>query len=935
MIRKLLFAALLSTAAAAHAGDKPLYQPVPDWVKPAPPIDATAIKDDAPVILQLDTQQRLKNGEVWNYTDAATRAASQQVLDAIGTLKFPWLPDKGDLIVHKLEIIRGAEHIDLLASGAKLSVLRREEGLEQRQLNGLLTATMPVEGLRVGDVLHVVASVTQKDAALGGNVQTLNGVLADPVRVQFARVRLLWPQGEKIAWKTNATGAVPQITDAGGYHQLEFRMPLAKQPEMPGDAPVRYRGPRLIEASSFADWASISKIMAPLYKTDGLIADGSPLAAEVAKIKAAESDPLKRTELALELVQGKIRYLFQGMDGGNYMPQSPAQTWSLRYGDCKAKTLLLVALLRALGVEAEPVLASSQLGDMVPGRLPLPAAFDHVLVRATIGADVLWLDGTSSGARLVDIHDTPPFGWVLPVRAAGAEPIRIPFHPAARADARVDLALDESAGVGMPAPMKITAVYRGPIAQMIHAASQQAGKEDIDKFATTLLSSFYGEGKVVTRSLKYDETTGEMTVAATGIAYPDWNKEEERYRVILDKTLAKLAFEPDRARAAWRDIPVMAGNDGNLQLRTTIILPDSMTKGGAGFTLDGAEKLSDTLAGVRIERTTSVAGGVLTIENKAQGTRMEIAPADIAAERARVSRAKTHLLRENAPAGYPALWQVVETGKKAKRFDALLALYRQDITARPDKADPLTDLAWFHEKLYLRREAIDDLTKAIAIDPDAGTYLKRARLLAELGDRDKAAADIAEARKIDPGSSAAATQLAQLEADRGHLDAALELLDDRIAEGGKEKNAFLSTKATILSESGDKDRAISTIDGAIAASPGNADLLNARCWVKGTLNVGLDTALKDCSRAIELGDSGSAALDSRAMVFFRMTRFDDALADLNAAIDRDPGQASSWFLRGVIHKQMGDAKTGQEELAAARLMQPTIDSDYAKFGIKP
>ncbi len=931
MIRKLLVVAFLSTSAAAHAGDKPLYQPVPDWVKPAPPIDATKIKDDAPVILQLDTQQLLKNGEVWNYTDAATRAASQQVLDSIGTLKLPWLPDKGDLIIHKLEIIRGAEHIDLLAGGPKLSVLQREEGLEQRQLNGLLTATMPIEGLRIGDVLHIVASVTQKDAALGGNVQALSGVLADPFRTQFARVRLLWPEGDKISWKTNATGAVPQISDSGGYHQLEFQMPLAKQPEMPVDAPVRYRGPRLIEASSFADWGEISKVMAPLYKTDGLIAVGSPLATEVAKIKAAESDPLKRAELALELVQGKIRYLFRGMEGGNYVPQSPAQTWSLRYGDCKAKTLLLLALLRALDVKAEPVLASSQFGDMVPGRLASPASFDHVLVRATIGQDVIWLDGTSSGARLIDIHDTPPFGWVLPVRAEGAELVAIPFHPAARADARVDLAFDQTAGVGMPAPMKITAVYRGAVAQMIRAVSQQAGKDDLDKFATTVLGNFFGDGKIVTRTFNYDDATGEMNVAATGIAYPNWNREEERYRLTLDKLLEKVSFEPDRSRSAWRDIPVMTGNDGSMQIRTTVHLPDK----GLGFTLDGADQLSDTLAGVRFERTTTVANGVLTIEEKALGTRAEIAPKDIAGERARVSRAKTHLLRENAPASYPALWQVVEAGKKNKRFDALLALFRQDIAARPDKAEPLTDLAWFHEKLYMRREAIDDLTKAIAIEPDADTYLKRARLLAALGDSDKAAADIAEARKIDPGSSAAITQLAELEADRGHFDQALELLDDRIAEGGKEKNGFVSTKATVLSAKGDKDSAISTIDGAIAASPGNADLLNTRCWVKGTLDVALDTALKDCSRAIELGESGSAALDSRAMVFFRMARFEEALAALSAAIDRDPDQAGSWFMRGVIHKQMGNAKASHEELTAARLMRPDIDNEYARFGIKP
>ena len=32
---------------------------------------------------------------------------------------------------------------------------RREQALERRMLDGVLTATLPVEGLRVGDILHL------------------------------------------------------------------------------------------------------------------------------------------------------------------------------------------------------------------------------------------------------------------------------------------------------------------------------------------------------------------------------------------------------------------------------------------------------------------------------------------------------------------------------------------------------------------------------------------------------------------------------------------------------------------------------------------------------------------------------------------------------------------------------------------------------------
>ncbi len=931
MIRPVIFVSFVVVAGAAHAADKPVYAPVPDWVKPAPAIDAATQGDEAPVILLLDNQQRFKDGEAWSYFDSATRAASSQVVENIGTIKLPWQPDKGDLIVHRVEIIRGTEHIDLLKGGGKLSVLQREEGLEQRKLDGILTATMPVPGLRVGDVLHLTFSITQKDAALAGNVQMIGGVLADPVRVSFARLRLLWPQGDKIAWKTSATGVETTIADSGGYHDVEIKLPVAKQPEMPDDAPLRYRAPRMIEVSSFADWAAVSRAMAPLYATTGLIPAGSPLAAEVARIKAAKADPLERAELALELVQGKVRYLFRGMDGGNYVPQKPEQTWALRFGDCKAKTLLLLSLLHELGIEAEAVMASSQLGDLVPGRLPMAGTFDHVLVHATIAGESLWLDGTASGARLADIRDTPSFGNVLPVRLAGAGLLKIDFKPAARPDLRVDVSFDERGGVNFPAPFAIKAVYRGQIAQLLHGAVQQASKDDIAKFAKQQLDPFLGSGKIVNRSLSYDEITGEATMTASGIAYPDWNREEQRYRGTLDRTVSMISFDPDRTRAAWRDIPVANSSDANAAIHTTITLPEQ----GRGFTLEGDQQLGDVIAGSQIDRTTSIVGNLITIDDRVRSTGAEIAVADIAAARQRVTQAKSRLLRVLAPADYPMSWQVVEAGKREHRFDAILAAYQQDIVARPDKAEPLTDRAWFYERIFMRHEALADLNRAIALDSTVDSYLWRARLHTELGDKDRALADILEARKLDPGSDTAISQLASLNFERGQTDAALALLDERIGAGGKEKNAFIQVKAEILAKAGRRDQALAIMDAAVATSAGNPALLNTRCWIKGTLGMSLDTALKDCTRSIELGDSAAGALDSRAMVYFRLNRFDDALTDLNAALDIDPDLAASLFMRGVIRKRMGDSKMGDLDLGAARQLDPLVDQDYVHYGIVP
>jgi len=55
-----------------------------------------------------------------------------------------------------------------------------------------------------------------------------------------------------------------------------------------------------------------------------------------------------------------------------------------RYGDCKDKTYLLVSLLRAVGIEADPMLVSLTTPKTPARLLPTPDAFDHVVAQARI-----------------------------------------------------------------------------------------------------------------------------------------------------------------------------------------------------------------------------------------------------------------------------------------------------------------------------------------------------------------------------------------------------------------------------------------------------------------------------------------------------------------------------------------------------------------------
>ena len=930
MRRLPMFVVLLTSAAAVHAGETPLYGPVPGWVVPAPAIDAARLNDASPQVLVFDNQQRLEGDTVTAYVDIANRATTTQALNALGTIALPWSPDKGDLTIHRVEILRGDQTIDVLKGGDRFTVLRREEGMERMLLTGQLTATMAVKGLQLGDTLRVVFSLTQVEPVLKGHGETVGMTPASPFRAQFGRLRVLWPAGQKVAWKGYPDGIKPVFAKAGGFEEMTIALPLAKQPELPGDLPDRYAKPPMVEVSSFADWPAVSRTLAPLYTTDGLIAAGSPLAAEVAKLKTIR-DPLARTERALELVQDKVRYLAVAMDGGNLTPQTPPKTWELRYGDCKAKTLLLLALLHGAGIEAEAVTASMQTRGFVAARLPGPAAFDHVLVRASVDGRSLWLDGTGAGARLADIGDVPGYGQVLPLRAAGAGLMPVTYAADQRPRRSVAIVLDQSAGVEFPVLWRATVTIRGAAAQGLNAMVSQADARQKAELIQSVVSGELGDVQMSSHAIAYDPDTATATVTATGLATTRWQRDDRRWRQSLDQAIGSIAFAPDRSRAAWRDIPVATGVPDSALVRTVVRLPAGVT----GYTLQGDQTLGSTIAGRRLSRTTAMTGDTVTVEDRIDMVEPEIAPAAIAAERAKLAAAQGRLLRVVAPATLPTRVETVRAGRKAGLFKPIEATFAQAIAAAADDPEDMTGYvsrANFRAGIYDYAGALADVSKAIVTQETADLLGRRAWYHAMLGDRPKAIADYAATYGLDPSREFALTEQADLMAMEGDTAGAVKLLDARIETGGESRYSAIAEKAFVQRNAGDPAAAIATIDAAVAEKPADAHLLNMRCWIKGTGNQALDSALADCTRAIELR-GGGGALDSRAMVFLRLGRLPEALADSDAAVAASPGSSSSLFLRGIIKTRMGKASAAAADIADARLIQPSIDAEFKRYGI--
>jgi cellulose synthase operon protein C len=89
----------------------------------------------------------------------------------------------------------------------------------------------------------------------------------------------------------------------------------------------------------------------------------------------------KTTDDSLRAVQRwvaqDIRYVSIDLGVGGYQPRMPADVVTTGYGDCKDKTTLFIAALRALGFRAYPVLLNS--GGGVDPALPSLTQFNHAI----------------------------------------------------------------------------------------------------------------------------------------------------------------------------------------------------------------------------------------------------------------------------------------------------------------------------------------------------------------------------------------------------------------------------------------------------------------------------------------------------------------------------------------------------------------------------
>jgi transglutaminase-like putative cysteine protease len=568
--------ALLLLSGAALAADLGFrIAASPSWVK-ALPVDYAVkapVDGGEPLLFLLsDAQTRVHGADLQTYHRFVRKALTHAGVEALARIEVGFDPSYQTLTLHTIRVVRDGQVMERLAAPA-VRILQRERELESRIYDGSKTANVFLEDVRVGDIVEFAYTVRGTNPVFGGR---LSGWFDLQKRrpVQRLHARLLWPAGRPIYMTPHNLTTQSIVTTTDGLTEYSWDGPAAATPEVDSSAPGWYDPTQWVEWSEFKDWNAVARWAEPLYRVPGALDES--LRKEVARISMVAHDDRQQVREVLRFVQGEIRYLGIEIGAGSHAPSAPATVFKRRFGDCKDKSLLMLTLLHALGIEARAALVNTRTTRAVESLQATPNAFNHVLVRVKLGTEYYWLDPTrapqaGSLERIVQAD----FGVALVVdsSSSGLTAMRT---AAPNRDRRTVGALFDATSDAIEVDYTITTSGEGLAAEDIRSYLSARKREEVQQDYLNYYARYYPSIAAKAPLQVTDDTeANRITVVERYLIREFWQRANGRQRleahVYAPDVSDRLQMPKDRKREA----PLHVRHPIEFEQTTEVRLPEA------------------------------------------------------------------------------------------------------------------------------------------------------------------------------------------------------------------------------------------------------------------------------------------------------------------------------------------------------------------------
>lgn len=331
------------------------------------------------------------------------RVTDESALDDWSTIEAEWAPWYQARPVLTARVIGKDGAVQTLDPKTVTESAARDESPDIFSDNRLLRAPLP--GMGAGVVVEQVITYRDHnplfDTGTGG--RQMFGRFAP---VEKTRLVIEAPSTLPIQFVNRTVPLIePVKTEAGGRQRVVFESARIEPLEdLEWNLPYDQSSVPYVAFSTGVSWQEAARRYTEIVeKQIGDVEAVRPFLREAIGKSTARREVVMKV---LAAVQKNIRYAGMEVGEGSIVPRTPKEVLSLKYGDCKDKATLLVAMLRAAGIPAHVALLNAGTTLDVDAGLPGLGRFNHVIVRVG-GDDPFWVDPTDeySPAGVLPVAD--------------------------------------------------------------------------------------------------------------------------------------------------------------------------------------------------------------------------------------------------------------------------------------------------------------------------------------------------------------------------------------------------------------------------------------------------------------------------------------------------------------------------------------------------
>ena len=419
--RAVLLSAVLFLTLSGFTSDSKLDSTPRQLLDDAAKVQANGAADVTSLLVdrtyEIDAQSRLTTRIVRRY-----RVETQDAVEgwsSIAAQYSPWYEERPEL---KARVITpdGVEHV---LDAKALTDAPASDDAQEQVYDDNRVYQGPLPSVTRGAVVETEIVIREREAFFRSAVGRTISLGSQYGPVEKTVITITAPGSMAVKYVTRLLPDIAMKKEQAGdtvtYRFEQGRMEMLEEDEegLPGDVPS---SPYLAFATG-SSWATVVSEYAKLAEPKIRLADVDALVKKTVKPGMTREQIIRAL---FALLHQDVRYTGVEFGQAAIVPAYPAETLKRGYGDCKDKSALLVAMLRAAGIPAH--LALLNAGPREDTERELPAMdFDHAIVYVP-GPPEMWLDATASEYQVGPMPPSDAGRLALVVREGTDKLVEIP-----------------------------------------------------------------------------------------------------------------------------------------------------------------------------------------------------------------------------------------------------------------------------------------------------------------------------------------------------------------------------------------------------------------------------------------------------------------------------------------------------------------------------